>query len=292
MAQHPWPDATLEPFLGGLTEAEFKSRFALDHEELIQGGKAILQGGGELGAVLFQAGGGLKNLLEVQRELTASSMSCSSPAGRSRDQRRACRAEGSQRSRSGRHLHSSEWIEHDRARASRPRGWPRSSTGWRTASRETPAGAAGGRLAAPVTAARSEQELAQLGDVALCPRRSRRSSGGIGTRHSPRREGSAARPSPSSIVRSPSWSSPRTCLPKPMPSNVCGRGWRGSQGPQGPSRRGGNLRQALAGASDLLAEPWPRPAARSMEAEEEPRSSRFWTHAFGRDRQPVESNFG
>ena len=34
------------------------------------GGKAILQGGGELGTLLFQAGGGLKNLLEVQRELT------------------------------------------------------------------------------------------------------------------------------------------------------------------------------------------------------------------------------
>ena len=52
-----------------MSEAEFKSRFALDHEELVQGGKVILQGGGELGAVLFQAGGGLKNLLDVQHEL-------------------------------------------------------------------------------------------------------------------------------------------------------------------------------------------------------------------------------
>ncbi len=65
----PLADGMVERFLGGLTEAEFKSRFALDHEELIQGGKAILQGGGELGAVLFQAGGGLKNLVEVRREL-------------------------------------------------------------------------------------------------------------------------------------------------------------------------------------------------------------------------------
>ena len=63
------PDDTIQQVLNGLTESEFRSRFALDHDELVQGGKAILQGGGELGTLLFQAGGGLKNLLEVQREL-------------------------------------------------------------------------------------------------------------------------------------------------------------------------------------------------------------------------------
>ena len=64
------PDDTIQQVLNGLTESEFRTRFALDHDELVQGGKAILQGGGELGTLLFQAGGGLKNLLEVQRELT------------------------------------------------------------------------------------------------------------------------------------------------------------------------------------------------------------------------------
>lgn len=65
----PLAEATVDRFLGGLTEADFRSRFALDHEDLVQGGKAILQGSGELGTVLFQAGGGLKNLVAVERQL-------------------------------------------------------------------------------------------------------------------------------------------------------------------------------------------------------------------------------
>ena len=96
----PVADGTVERFLGGLTEAEFKSRFALDHEELIQGGKAILQGGGELGAVLFQAGGGLKNLVEVRRELDRELDELFRPGASKRpDQRRALGAQGGQRSK-------------------------------------------------------------------------------------------------------------------------------------------------------------------------------------------------
>lgn len=112
----PLADGAVDRFLGGLTEVEFKSRFALDHEELIQGGKSILQGGGELGAVLFQAGGGLKNLMEVQRELDRELDELFRPGG-SRRRINAGLSELKEANDAKRKssLHSSEWVEHDRA---------------------------------------------------------------------------------------------------------------------------------------------------------------------------------
>ena len=112
----PLADATVERFLGGLTETEFKSRFALDHDELIQGGKSILEGGGELGAVLFQAGGGLKNLIQVQRELDRE-LDDLFKRGASRPRINAGLAELKEANdaKLKNSLRSTEWIEHDRA---------------------------------------------------------------------------------------------------------------------------------------------------------------------------------
>jgi uncharacterized protein YhaN len=113
----PLPEGTLAAFLGGLTEAEFSGRFALDREDLIQGGKSILQGGGELGAVLFQAGGGLKNLVDVQRSLDRELDELFRPAGSTRKINAGLselkKANETKRAVS---LHSGEWIEHDRVR--------------------------------------------------------------------------------------------------------------------------------------------------------------------------------
>ena len=108
----PLANGTVERFLGGLTEAEFKSRFALDHEELIQGGKAILQGGGELGAVLFQAGGGLKNLVEVRRELDRELDELFRPGG-SKRRINAGLSELKEANEAKRNaaLHSSKWLD-------------------------------------------------------------------------------------------------------------------------------------------------------------------------------------
>src|SRR5262249_6720456 len=99
-----------------MTEAEFSRRFALDHDELVAGGKSILEGAGELGQLLFQAGGGLKDLLEVQRNLDRELESLFKPSGtRPRihaglaelKEARAVVREGS--------LPSSEWVEHETA---------------------------------------------------------------------------------------------------------------------------------------------------------------------------------
>ena len=112
----PLPDAALANLLGGITEDEFSRRFALDHDELVAGGKSILEGAGELGQLLFQAGGGLKDLLQVQRNLDRELESLFKPSGtRPRinaglaelKEARALVREGS--------LPSTEWVEHDAA---------------------------------------------------------------------------------------------------------------------------------------------------------------------------------
>ncbi len=61
----------LAPFLGGVDAAKFDDFFAMDHAELVAGGRAILGGGGRLGEMLFAAGSGLTRLEEVRRSLEA-----------------------------------------------------------------------------------------------------------------------------------------------------------------------------------------------------------------------------
>ena len=165
----PLADGVLDKFLNGLSEAEFKSRFALDHEELVQGGKVILQGGGELGAVLFQAGGGLKNLLDVQHELDKELEALFKPGG-SKPRINAGLAELRARRETLRttSLRSDDWVQHEQAsQDARSRlGEVELALATRQASRR--------RLerlkeAFPllVRQQRAEQELGQLGEVPL-----------------------------------------------------------------------------------------------------------------------------
>ena len=113
----PLPDSALARILGGVTEPEFSGRFALDHDELVAGGKSILQGAGELGQLLFQAGGGLKDLLEVQRGLDRELESLFKPSGTKPriNARLAELKEAKALVREG-SLPSTEWVEHDTAR--------------------------------------------------------------------------------------------------------------------------------------------------------------------------------
>jgi len=55
--------------LSGIDEQQFVNRFGIGYEQLVEGGKAITEGKGELGKALFAAASGSADLGEVQREL-------------------------------------------------------------------------------------------------------------------------------------------------------------------------------------------------------------------------------
>ena len=53
---NPVPDTDLEKYLGDLNRELFSTMFAMDHEVLVEGGKALVEGGGDIGQSLFAAG--------------------------------------------------------------------------------------------------------------------------------------------------------------------------------------------------------------------------------------------
>ena len=58
---NPLDDAILAPYLRGVELGVFEAMFGLNHQALIEGGKDLLAGKGELGASLFGAGAGFAN---------------------------------------------------------------------------------------------------------------------------------------------------------------------------------------------------------------------------------------
>src|SRR5262245_48724030 len=110
------PDS-IRAILNGLSEDEFNSRFALAHDALGQGGRSILEGGGDVGSLLFQTGGGLKKLAEIQRDLDKEIEGLFKPGG-SKPRINAGLAELKQANEEKRtkSLHSTEWVEHETKR--------------------------------------------------------------------------------------------------------------------------------------------------------------------------------
>ena len=109
-------DARLARALGGVAPDEFLRKFVLDHRELVEGGREVIQGGGDLGRLLFASGSGLAGLGRVQKSLDDEAEGLFKRGGsrplinadlaRLDDARKAVR-EGA--------LRSSEWVEHDQA---------------------------------------------------------------------------------------------------------------------------------------------------------------------------------
>lgn len=65
----PIEEEQLHPFLGGMNEAQFTALCCFDHERLQQGGEELLQGGGDLGESLFEAGTGSLKVHDILAEL-------------------------------------------------------------------------------------------------------------------------------------------------------------------------------------------------------------------------------
>ncbi|WP_437688367.1 AAA family ATPase [Sorangium sp. So ce176] len=62
-------DGALKPFLGALERPFFERIFGLDHEQLREGGEALLKDGGDAGLGLFEAGAGLAGMRKVVEEI-------------------------------------------------------------------------------------------------------------------------------------------------------------------------------------------------------------------------------
>ena len=75
------PDA-LRTCLGTLDESRFAELFSMDHDELVAGGRAIVEGKGSLGTILFAAGTGLARVDEVRKALDAEVDALFKPAGK------------------------------------------------------------------------------------------------------------------------------------------------------------------------------------------------------------------
>lgn len=61
--------AELAAMLGGMDEESFIQGFGLDRDRLVEGGRAIVEGQGDMGEILFAAGVGVSSLREVQARL-------------------------------------------------------------------------------------------------------------------------------------------------------------------------------------------------------------------------------
>ena len=61
----PIKDSSLDTFLQGVSAGFFATMFGLDHAALVEGGRAILQGEGEVGQSLFAAALGGINLRQI-----------------------------------------------------------------------------------------------------------------------------------------------------------------------------------------------------------------------------------
>jgi len=110
------PDAVLEAFLGTVTQNMFSNFFGLDHKRLVEGGKALIEGKGDVGQSLFSAGMGSANLQQILRNLQTEAEALFKPGGsrptinallsQYKDQRSYLR---------GLTLKPKDWEEHDRA---------------------------------------------------------------------------------------------------------------------------------------------------------------------------------
>lgn len=109
-------DEALARFLGRLVPEEFATRHAIDHGELVVGGKELVAGRGDLGASLFSAGAGLAGLATIQKRLEQDCEALFKKGGSNPlINANVARLDAVTRERKDASLPSSEWLAHDEA---------------------------------------------------------------------------------------------------------------------------------------------------------------------------------
>lgn len=68
-ADQPLAESQLASILGTLDKAFFEQMFCMDHEQLVEGGRSILDGSKDVGRILFQSAAGISSLGPVREAL-------------------------------------------------------------------------------------------------------------------------------------------------------------------------------------------------------------------------------
>ncbi|MCP4689562.1 MAG: AAA family ATPase, partial [Desulfobacterales bacterium] len=113
---NPLADDALAKYLGEVTRELFTTMYGIDQEILVRGGKALVEGGGDLGESLFAAGLGVAGMKDVMTLLEAEAGGLFKPNARNplinslisafKDARKQC---------AGKSLSPAEWDRHDRS---------------------------------------------------------------------------------------------------------------------------------------------------------------------------------
>ncbi len=74
-------ETLLQRFVSGIDADLFATMFGIGYEDLVRGGQDIIQGGGDVGRLVFSAGSGIANLLEIQNQLQTEADDLFRPSG-------------------------------------------------------------------------------------------------------------------------------------------------------------------------------------------------------------------
>ena len=77
-------DHALDRFLGGVGPEQFRMFWGIDHARLVEGGREILEGHGDVGEILFAAGSGASNLGTLRKKLEEEAAALFAPRAHNR----------------------------------------------------------------------------------------------------------------------------------------------------------------------------------------------------------------
>jgi uncharacterized protein YhaN len=109
-------EAHLKSFLGSVDESLFATMFGIDHAGLVQGGKEIIQGGGDIGQILFAAGSGIADFRKIQSNLQSQASGLFAPRAQNPAINRGIRSfADNRRALRDAQLSAPEWEQHEDA---------------------------------------------------------------------------------------------------------------------------------------------------------------------------------
>lgn len=116
-------DNILETYLKGIDANLFSTMFGIGHRDLVEGGREIISGGGNLGQIIFAAASGITGLRKVQIDLQDAAESLFKPTGKiPKINESILKIKENRKKLRDSQLASGEWSHHDNALQSALKG--------------------------------------------------------------------------------------------------------------------------------------------------------------------------